>query len=359
MTLSPSLLLGEADFALCRAFFEPRAAAADRGDADFCEAAAFLARELLGDSAGPAADPNCNLERVASTLATVAWFDMGSAFSLWCQQMVLEYLAHAPEGSDARLVALPALRSGERVGTSAMAAPMAHYVSGAPLTLRATPDGDGGYRISGAVPWASNLTPEDTIVVSVAAREGADPVIFAIPIESEGLAIGQFSPLIGMQGTLSASLTFDNAPVPRGWVISEDFGNFMSAVRPIFLLLQSSYCWGLAARSAVESEGAIRGISEVFRSEVEGAVARVEKQAEQLLTAARARCQGETIPHLLDLRIEAARLAIECTSLESRVVGGRSYIANCDTARRLREALFLPIQAPTEGQLRWERSQFA
>lgn len=358
MTFAASLLLDEREFALCRDFFEPRAPAADRGEVNFADAAAFLAKRLLGDAAGTPEEPNADLARVASVLATVAWFDMGTAFSLWCQQMVLEYLAKAPAASACQDEMLTVLRAGERIGASAMAGPMAHYVSGAPLTLRATPAGDG-YRISGLVPWCSNLCGGHTIVVSAAAREDGAPLLFAVPVEAEGVTIGAFSSLIGMQGTLSASLTFENVAVPRSWVITEDFAAFMGAVRPVFLLLQSAYCWGLAARAVVESEAALRGIGEVFRSEVDAARRRVETQAAQLRAAAESRCAGATIPHLLDLRIEAARLATECTGLESRVVGGRSYIANCETARRLREALFLPVQAPTEGQLRWERSQFA
>lgn len=358
MTFACSLLLKEAEFAVCRSFFEPRAAAADRGDVDFREAAPFLAQHLLGDAAGTEAHPNHDLERVVGTLASVAWFDMGSAFSLWSQQMVLEFLAMAPAGAACRAEALPALRAGIRIGTSAMAGPMAHFVSGVPLPLRATPNGDGGYHISGSVPWASNLAAPHSVVVSVAAREGDEPLVFATPVERDGVTIGAFSTLVGMQGTRSASLSFDEVSISRDWVISEEFGSFIAAVRPIFLLLQAAYCWGLAARSVVESEAALRGVGEVFRPEVAMARARVEKQASELLAAARGRCAGTAIPHLLDLRIEAARLATECTSLESRVVGGRSYVANCETARRLREALFLPIQAPTEGQLRWERSQF-
>ena len=359
MTLSPNLLLEEGEFSLCQSFFEPRAAAADRGDVDFCEAAAFLALRLLGDAVGTCAEPNQNLARVAATLASVAWFDMGSAFSLWSQQMVLEYLSMAPGGSACREEALLALRSGERIGTSAMAGPMAHFVSKAPLTLKAASEPGGSYRVSGVLPWASNLSSERSIVVSVAARETGEAVVFATPVEAKGITIGHFSSLIGMQGTLSASLTFEDVVIPADWVISEDFTHFAATVRPMFLLLQSAYCWGLAARSVVESEALMRGISEVFRGEVANARARVEKQAGELSAVALRRCQGATIPHLLDLRIEAARLATECTSLESRVVGGRSYVANCETSRRLREALFLPIQAPTEGQLRWERSQYA
>jgi hypothetical protein len=34
-------------------------------------------------------------------------------------------------------------------------------------------------------------------------------------------------------------------------------------------------------------------------------------------------------------------------------VGGRGYAMSSPTARRAREAAFLPVQSPTEGHLRW------
>jgi hypothetical protein len=41
-------------------------------------------------------------------------------------------------------------------------------------------------------------------------------------------------------------------------------------------------------------------------------------------------------------------------ALEAKMMGGRGYVVTTPTARRLREAAFLPIQALTERQLRWE-----
>jgi alkylation response protein AidB-like acyl-CoA dehydrogenase len=62
---------------------------------------------------------------------------------------------------------------------------------------------------------------------------------------------------------------------------------------------------------------------------------------------------------LVQLRLDCARLATASTALEAKVVGGRAYVTTNPTARRLREAAFLPIQAPTEGQLRWELAHSA
>jgi alkylation response protein AidB-like acyl-CoA dehydrogenase len=351
-----SLLLEGKPFEACQGFFESRAAANDRGETDFREAGRFLWEGVLSEGTGPNRQPNADLTRVASTLATVSWFDMGSAFSLWCQRMVLEYLSKAPDGSAAFAEALPAVRRGERLGATALAGPLAHYVSGAPMTLRAERDGDG-YRVNGPVPWASNLAPGETIVVSAATREGETPVIFATPTEVEGISQPPFEPLVAMQGTLSSSLTLENVYIPREWVVSEDFAGFMRSIRPTFLLLQSSYSWGLAARCLSEAKAGIRGVTEVFREEIDVAQGRASRLADVLSGAAASACATVEVRDLVEARLEAATLAVDAAGLESRVAGGRSYIASCDTARRLREALFLPVQAPTEGQLRWERSQ--
>jgi alkylation response protein AidB-like acyl-CoA dehydrogenase len=62
---------------------------------------------------------------------------------------------------------------------------------------------------------------------------------------------------------------------------------------------------------------------------------------------------------LVRLRLDYARLATATIGLEAKVVGGRGYVTTSPTARRLREATFLPIQAPTEGQLWWELAHSA
>src|SRR5919109_2549573 len=80
------------------AFFEPRAAAVDAGQAAIREGLAFLSRQVLPPP--PAGErPNGDLRRVAGTIATLAWSDMSTAFSLWCHRMVLEYVGQAAAGS--------------------------------------------------------------------------------------------------------------------------------------------------------------------------------------------------------------------------------------------------------------------
>ena len=69
--------------------------------------------------------------------------------------------------------------------------------------------------------------------------------------------------------------------------------------------------------------------------------------------------EGTAIREIVGARLENAQLATAAVALEAKVAGGRGYVRTCATARRLREAAFLPVQAPTEGQLRWELSRSA
>jgi hypothetical protein len=50
---------------------------------------------------------------------------------------------------------------------------------------------------------------------------------------------------------------------------------------------------------------------------------------------------------------------LAATRLESTVVGGAGYAVGSPANRRFREAAFLPVQSPSEGQLRWELTQYA
>ena len=63
---------------------------------------------------------------------------------------------------------------------------------------------------------------------------------------------------------------------------------------------------------------------------------------------------GDAPVHPVALRLDAAHLATSATQLELAVKGGGAYAASSPTARRVREALFLPVQSPTEAQLQWE-----
>lgn len=355
---APLLLEPEQRQAL-QAFLEPRAPGIDAGTTSLRESLSFLNEWLAGAPNYDPAFPNADLTYVAQTMATAAGSDMTAAFSLWCHRMVLEYLPCAPAGSPLRERTLPALLHTEVFGSTALAAAMAHHVSGAPLSIQWRAEGDE-LVLNGRVNWASNLfAPHFVMVTAAAPADGGPTVIVALRGDTPGVEIQPYPQLLALQATSSSSLLLREVRLSRDALITQDFGAFITRVRPPFLILQSSFCWGLAQRALAEARSGLRGVNDVFAEELAALEERLAEFGRFLFTAAADRGASAPIRRLVQTRLECSQLATAAVALEAKIAGGRGYVSTCGTARRFREAAFLPIQAPTEGQLRWELSRSA
>jgi alkylation response protein AidB-like acyl-CoA dehydrogenase len=314
-------------------------------------------------------EPAGVLERSASTgddahstaraLASLATVDMSVAFSAWAHQMVLLYVREADDPRAFAAWAKP-LRGAELAGATALAAAMTCHVSGAPLPIKAAAE-EGWLTVSGRIAWASNLYRPHFLLVTAADVEGLGPRVVALRGKDAALEIAPFPDLVDLQGTASSSIKLNAARVHRDEVVAVDFESFVRRVRPRFLLLQASFCWGLAERSLREAAAHIGGgVSEVFapdHHELSTELDRLEAAILDGLAGDDAGKKPTPIRPIVQVRLDAARLAGAATRLEAALVGGRGYVVQSPISRRQREATFLPIQSPTEGHLRWELSR--
>jgi alkylation response protein AidB-like acyl-CoA dehydrogenase len=300
----------------------------------------------------------------ARIIASLAAVDMSVAFSFWAHQMVLTYVGEADEAAF-RHAWGERLQTVEVVGSTALAAAMACHLTGAPLPITAS-ERAGELELAGRIAWASNLFQSQFLLVTAAELPGRGRAIVALRGSDPGIQVAPFPDLLDLQETASSSIRLDGAHVRRQDVIAVDFERFVHRVRPRFLLWQASFCWGLAARSLLEAAPGVRGgIAEVFapdHQDLTTELDRIERGIVGALTADEAqrttsRPVAPSILEVVKLRLDAAQLSGAATRLEAKVVGGRGYVVQSPTARRQREAAFLPIQSPTEGQLRWELSR--
>lgn len=222
------------------------------------------------------------------------------------------------------------------------------------VELTATPVA-GGYRVSGPIRWASNLYPDSTMVTAVRTEAG-ERLIVAVPLDTPGVILGEHFDLLALGSTASSYLNFDGAHIADEQVLSRDFDGFLQAVRPTFLVLQSAMCLGLS-RTAVRQAGlGLGGVNAVFRADVE-AITEKLGAAEETLAKLAAAVGGPAAPskkELLSLRLAAAELAAASADVEIRTAGGKGYASRTSASRRYREAAFIPVQSPSEAQLRWE-----
>jgi alkylation response protein AidB-like acyl-CoA dehydrogenase len=336
------------------AYFEARAADVDAGAAGVRDSIAFVARRILLDP------ERADLETTVGLIATIARSDLSSAFSLWAHRMAIEYLETLPSSAPLRTQVLPRLLSAELLGSTALAGATAHVLTGTPLPLTFERDGDA-IVVNGRLPWASNLLPEYVSVTAAAgARDSGRRLIVAFTHDTPGVEVDPYPPLLALQATGSSSVGFREARIGPEWIVSDDLDGFVRRILPTFLLLQSAFCVGLASRALEEAGSALSGQREVLRGDVEALRSRLDAAEVRLRTLSR-HSERTTIPlrELLALRLEVAGVAAEAVHVELTAAGGRGYLRTSGTARRLREAAFLPIQAPTEVQLRWALSHFA
>ena len=295
-----------------------------------------------------------SLEEMAEVIATVAGSCLTSAFSLWCHRMFLEYVTASVSPFLTTQVLPQALRL-ERWGATGLANAMKHIASLEELRVSAEPR-EGGFVLSGRLPWVSNLVG-DRFVVAVAARCRDSILLLAVPGDSPGVSPGPRLPLFGLQGSASASLLLEDVPLSEQWVIARDGGAFLQRVRPAFLILQSALAWGLAEAALASVFRNLSGPRAVLADrawELDDALARLVAELRAL-----ARHGGEDKTYrALKVRQELAELAVQAVWLELEAAGGAAYLSESDTARRLREAAFFPVQSPSLVQLRTELARY-
>ncbi|OIN79829.1 acyl-CoA dehydrogenase [Mycobacterium malmoense] len=311
---------------------------------------ALGAAGLLG--LGAPGNVDGRLPQMADVIGLISGECMSTGFSLWAHRMAVEYLLRT--ATPFSLAAAEPLLSGTSLGVTGMASAFKDAAGCGSLDLTATPV-DGGYRLSGTIRWASNLY-DDSLMITAARTEAGEKLIVAVPLNTPGVVLGDHFALLAMGSTASSYLKLQDAFITSEQVLSPGFEGFLNAVRPTFLVLQSAMCIGLTKTTVAQSKLGLTGVNAVFAAEADE-VARKLAAAELSLASAAASVGGAQPPskrELLSLRLLAAEIASASAALEIRTAGGKGYASRTPASRRYREAAFIPVQSPSEAQLRWE-----
>lgn len=338
-TTTPALILDPE----LRATIAGNAKAVDKGEQD-----ARYVLPLLGE----AGLLGRGLLDTARTIREISAEDLSAGFTVWASRMTQEYLERA--GTDYATARAEELRAGRRPGVTGMAGAFKEFAGCGEIDLAAERT-EGGWLINGKLNWASNLY-DDAVVVSAAKTADGHRLLFAVEAGHEGLDFGSPFGLLGLNATASAWVTFDNVLVPDAQILTEAFADFLGGVRPVFVLLQVAECLGVAEAAAAAAGKRLFGVNETLADDVAAAAAtNAELVSRQEGIIARLDAGERVAPvELLELRLDSADAAVTAANLEVRVAGGAGYAKSSPASRRFREAAFIPVQSPSETQLRWE-----
>jgi alkylation response protein AidB-like acyl-CoA dehydrogenase len=314
-----------------------------------------------GHAAHGLSDSTLPIAAQAEIIHDLASKCVSSAFVTWSHRMTTEYIDRWAS-DEVKNRFLSELRKGKRVGSTALATALADK-SGKELLPITFEEIDGEFVINGLIPWASNLY-EDTVVVFAARNETTEErVIFASVLSAPGTTVKAAAELLGLNATAAGTVKFEGLRLPSANVLSRDVNYFLGQMRPRFLVLQTAFCLGLtkASLDAIATAPSAAPFAEdIARFTAEyNRLADEQTRLSAALESYPAPGNGHAPIDYLKLRLGAAELAQATTRVELATIGGRGYYSASDTSRRIRESLFLSVQAPTEGSLRWEISQLA
>jgi alkylation response protein AidB-like acyl-CoA dehydrogenase len=124
---------------------------------------------------------------------------------------------------------LPDLTSGQKIAAYALTEPQAGS-DAFNLSTRAELDGDE-WVISGEKMWITNAPFAD--IFSVYARTKMGISLFVVPADSPGLTVGAPEKKLGIRGSKTASVTFDNVRIPKENLLGRDGRGFLIAMKTL------------------------------------------------------------------------------------------------------------------------------
>lgn len=301
----------------------------------------------VGAFRGPA-EPGRLFDAVAA-MEAVASHCLSTAFCAWCQSALVWYLARTDHAEARRHLA--AVGSGARLGGTGLSNPMKSAAGLEPLALRGVAV-RGGYRVTGILPWVSNLGP-DHLFASVFALADGRRVMALFDCGAEGLRLASPGRFVALEGTRTYSVRLRDVFVAEADVLAEDAATFLPRIRQGFVLLQMGMALGVAggaARGMRESAAGRRPIAAHIApsaAEIETRVAVLREGTRDLAAALADEPTAAAWRDTLRLRREASVLALDATRAAALLAGAAGFRAGSEVARRLREAMFVGIVSPS------------
>jgi len=307
----------------------------------------------LGGSGGVIGD-------AIEAVANVAEQSLAAAFVFWGQRTFIEYLLQSPNET-LRTRWLDRLLSGELAGATGLSNAMKYLSNIEPLQMKARLLDHAGehdrWTLDGSLPWITNLRPEGFVAAAAfdhASEDGGmPPSIFAIPHDMPGVTRSVDLDLIALRSSNTAALRVEGTVLDRTFLITADAPAWLARLRPGFLGLQCGMSIGLARRCLA----AVGETSPISRAAVEDETAELARELDDLTHRLKEGVRNGTFVSapaaLFEIRIALAAVVASAVGLEIQVTGGRGYLrGQTGTARRMREAAFVPIVTPSLVQLK-------
>jgi alkylation response protein AidB-like acyl-CoA dehydrogenase len=325
----------------------PTAAITDRQGLHRATLDRLSAAGLLGSPLDPPADQRELAEVIAGCDATT-WF-------CWVQhQSPLRALEFATPGPDSPGVAelrstlLPGLRTGRRLAAVAFA----HLRRPGPANPVATRV-SGGWRFTGALDWVTSWDLADVVMVMAQGSDADDSSIVSafLPAGGSGIPVAGLVPgppleLLSMSGTHTRPLLLEDVFVPDASVAAVQDRIAWLAADTVSSANANPAAFGVARGAIAELDAVAIDRSDERLADLAAALGEECRAIRQRAYALVDSPEGG-IPERLALRAASLDLVSRATTSVIVARAGSAMRSGGDAERRVREGMFLQVQAQT------------
>lgn len=242
---------------------------------------------------------------------------------------------------------LAGLQNGELLAAIAFA----HLRRGGPPNPVAKKVTDG-WELTGKLDWITSWDIADVLMLLAATEDKTQIVIFYLPIKGfeeafTSCVVGEPLKLLAMSGTHSRPITFDHTFIGNDFVFSIIDSQDWLIADSVKTVLPNPAALGVA-RAAIEQ---LNEVSHARKQEVGQAAARkLAQEFERLRAQAYGAIDNPLTPRseLVDLRVQALEFAVKCAVAVITATSGGAMMTGGEAERRVREAMFLQVQAQTQ-----------
>ena len=283
-----------------------------------------------------------------------------TGFLMWCHDVCGIYLEQSGNPALTGHV-LDRHQRGETFGGTALSNPMKSLAGIEPILFRATRV-QGGYSVSGSLPWVSHIGPGQYCgaMAGVHAADGSlsHEILFILRFD-DAVELKPCPSFSGMEGSSTWGMRLQDHFVGEDDLVADPARPFIERIKAVFILLQTGMAMGTVQGSIDSMWEVEQTLGHVNRflndrpDEIQGELdelgARIAKLAETPYEGGR-----DYLIDVLDARAHGSELALRASQSALLHQGARGYLMSAAPQRRVREAHFVAIVTPAIKHLRWE-----
>lgn len=300
--------------------------------------------------------PEPNLLPSIEAMAIAGEQCLSTSFCMWCQDALGWYIYNS-QNAALKAELGEGVASGAILGGTGLSNPMKSFYGIEKLKLKAERV-DGGYAVTGALPWVSNLGADHFLGIVFAVPGEDDKRVMAVAgCADEGVKIVQNDHFVALEGTRTFGVQFRKAFIPDARVLADPIDEYLPRIRAGFILLQSGMTTGMI-RSCTDLMLQVRAplghVNAYLPDQPEDFLEKLAAMEAAIteLCATPYEAGKDYLIAVIRARLEAGDLAVAAAHNAMLHCGARGYVADGAAQRRLREAYFCAIVTPATKQLR-------